>query len=82
MSNLDVIKFLLAEIEEEQKLLAAVKTDEDQARKKAEAEAKRTGEEKYYWKYLEYEGRWPHKKLVEDNLRKIRKLALKEMKGR
>ncbi|GBG55177.1 hypothetical protein SPFL3102_03561 [Sporomusaceae bacterium FL31] len=68
--KLDVIKFLLIEIEEEQKLWEEF----NQAKETARASASLTG--KSWWSCFTWTKRWPRKASIKANLLKIRKLTL------
>lgn len=75
MKDIDVVKYLLNEVEEEQKKLEEYEKMENEARDKAEKEGG------YYWRYFKWEGRKPSKATINENLKKIRKLCLKMYEG-
>ena len=74
--KLEIIKYLIKEIEEEKDLIKLVKTDERKARFKAEAEKEKTGKFVGSWHYQEYKGRQPSKVRIKDNCKKVRQLML------
>jgi hypothetical protein len=71
MDKLDVVKFLLKEIEEEQELFKKY----EEAVKIAKEQASKDGKD-YYWFYIKWEGRHPSKNRIKDNCKKIRQLML------
>lgn len=78
MNKIDVIKFLLAEVEEEQIKLLKYQKDWKKAQALADEESQRTGE-KYIsaWRYFNWIEKKPSKMAITYNLRKIRQLSLK-----
>lgn len=69
MDKLDVVKYLLEEIEEEKRLFKEYEADREQARKQADAK-----DEVFLNKYLKYKGRTPSKSRIKDNCKKIRQI--------
>lgn len=84
MNKIEVIKFLLAEVENEQKRFV----DYEKASKEAQkfAKEREAAGERYWQAYykrmneLYTVGRIPHKSVIEQNLRKIRLLSLELLK--
>ena len=73
MNKLDIVKFLIEEIEYEQKLPLIIEND----RKQAVATTIRKNENtNQAWKYRNYEGRQPSKARITNNCKKIRQLIL------
>ena len=71
MSKLEIVKYFIQEIEEEQKLFETVGLDDRQAK----AQAKKNNND-WYWSYKKYKGRKPNKTRIKDNCKKIRQLML------
>jgi len=75
MNKLDVVKFLIEEIECEQTLPAIFEADKKQAIEKAEKFKKDNPLSRfYYWRYLKLEGRNYSKARIKDNCKKIRQI--------
>jgi len=70
MNKLDVVRFLIEEIEEEQKLIKMSFADTKQAYEKAD---KIGGSG---WSYKLYKGRQPSQERIKSNCKKIRQLML------
>jgi len=70
MEKLNVIKFLLAEIESEKKLFEIYEEDLKQAKEK--------GSKKFesVWEHTKYRGRMPSKSRIKDDCKKVRQLLL------
>jgi hypothetical protein len=72
MEKLQVVKFLIDEIEEEQKLLKEYKETEKQAREKYNNEDRTRG----WWSYFKWSKRKPCKSRIKNNAKKARQLLL------
>jgi len=78
MNRLDVVKFLIEEIECEQTLPGIIEADRKQAKERVEELKKDehyTGNW-YYGNYLKYNGRDYSKTRIKDNCKKIRQILL------
>jgi hypothetical protein len=78
MNKLEVIKFLLTEIEKEQDKILRYNKAELEAEEKAKDD-----EQHSYWYYMNWEESQPSKNKIKDYLKMIRRLSLeieKEMK--
>lgn len=77
MEKLNLINYLLTEIQDEKNLLKFYDEDEKQAKAKAE-EARKTGGKPYAysWTYKKYKGRKPSKSRIQENCKKARQLLL------
>jgi hypothetical protein len=71
MNKIDMIKFLVKEIEYVVECFEGRKQDIETARIKAMEKGSRE-----YWKFIEYRYPQQQKQIVYDNMKKIRKLAL------
>jgi len=76
MKNIDVIRFLLDEIEIEVALLEKYQIQYSEAFEKSEAESKKTGKYVGTYQYFDWKGREPHKTLIKNNMRMVRRLSL------
>lgn len=72
MTKLDVVKFLISEMESEIEMTKAYKLEEESARAKAKENGKPYG----YWGYMNWKGREPRKSRIIQNSKKIRQLML------
>ena len=73
MNRLGIVKFLIEEIEYEQKLPELIRADQDQATARC---AKDGREMKFARQYEKYRGRQPSKARITNNCKKIRQLML------
>jgi hypothetical protein len=80
MTEINVIKFLLDEVEQEQVLLDKYKVDYAKAEKEAQQAIKDGKLRAYAWEYLNWKGRYPKKSIITANMRKIRLLSMKIIK--
>lgn len=76
MQKINVIRFLLDEIENEVALLEKYKIEYAEADKKRNAESKKTGKYVGIYQYFDWKGREPRKTLIKNNMRMVRRLAL------
>ena len=76
MNKLDVVKFLIEEIEHEQTLPGIIAADRKQAKEIVEELKKdeHYTDNWYYGNYLRYNGRNYNKKRIKDNCKKIRQI--------
>ena len=78
MNEIEIIKYLLDEIEAEKKHNEEYKKEKEVAELKAENERIRTGNYSWYSKFMpEHLQREPKKSIIQDNAKMIRRLALK-----
>lgn len=79
MSEIEVIKYLLSEIETEQEHAERYEKAKKKAEEKAAEEAKRTGEKYVYYRKFMPDGLYDrrNKTLIRENAKKIRQLMLK-----
>lgn len=80
MIKIDIIKFLLDEVEQEQALFDKYKSDCVKAEKEAGQAIKDGKMSAQAWEYFEWKGRYPKKSIITANMRKIRLLSLKIIK--
>ena len=73
MNKLEVVKFLIEEIENESKLLIVIEADRKQANEKSKND---NNNGKNYWGYLKYDGREYSRSRIKNNCKKIRQLML------
>ena len=81
MNRIDVISYLVEEIKSEQRLLQEYNDAMALAEVAAEKKSIETGNYVSFYRYLMWDNKTiPHKSLIQQNLRKIRQLALMEYK--
>ena len=83
MNKLDVVKFLIEEIEYEQTLPQIIEADRKQAKEKVEEFKKDEHHTRnyYYGNYLKYNGRNYSATRIKDNCKKVRQILLDISKG-
>ena len=83
MNEIAIIKYLLEEIEEEQKYNAEYKKAEKEAMEKAKKESKEPYAYLQYYRFMpeQFKHRSPRKSIIKANAIKIRQLSLKIFRG-